>query len=457
MYAAAIRRVPIGSQGGVPPVANDDVAQAFAGAGSDFFFNVLENDAGNPPFSLISVNQASGGGLAVLSNNQVRFTAPAAADTTLVDYTVQDAGGLTDTGRLTITTNASMATLIPTIVGTPFEFASTTQGFGPYQFNYNHPGGANHSLLALVTLKKGVTNIGDLLGMAPTYGGQPVLEIVSSSPNGFGAAPTTRIFRLSGAPTGANPFSLTPACAQPIDSATIVLVSLVNDFGVGDFDSRISEQPPQAVSSATFDLTSTQDASLFLGKFGVRQAGQAIVRGAGHTVVQTGNSGGPSAFTDHSYLVQSRDVPTVATLPFSASWPTVENFSAAAVEILGSPGGGGLPSPPTASPDAANAVAGGPAIMLNVLTNDAGTGLLLTDAFITSGGGSIDGFTPAGDITFTPPLADGSTTIEYTVTNAGGSALGTLTITTTGATNVVSFPSGPTVQFPSGADVEFPS
>ena len=459
MYASAIRRIPLGAQApaGIPPVANDDVAQAFSGTSADFFFNVLANDTDAGPLTLVNVNQISGAGTAVLSNNQVRFTPPGGADTTVVDYTVQNGAGLTDIGQLTITTVANTATIFPTIAGTPAEFTSSTQGFGPYQFNYNHPGGADHSLLALVTLKKGVTNVGDLLGMAPTYGGQPIPEAASSSAEGFGAGPTTRIFRLPNAPTGDNQFSLTPACAQPIDSATIVLVSLINDKGLGATGSVIESQPPDIAVSSTFDITSTQDASLLIGKYGVRRAAQTITQGAGYSVVQTGDSDGVSNFTDHSYLVQSREVPTVATLPFNASWSTSENFSGAGIEILGTPGGGTAEAPPTATADTTNAVTGGPAITFNVLANDTGNGLTLTAAFITSGGGSIDPPAPGGDITFTPPAADGVTVIEYTVSNDGGSAISTLTVTTSSTpSNVVEFPSGAAVSFPSGASVEFP-
>ena len=84
------------------PVAVDDAGDAVTG-GADVLFDVLANDTGDPPLVVDSLAIFSGGGSAVISGNQIRFTPPGTAGVTEIDYTVVNGSG-SDVGRLTITT-----------------------------------------------------------------------------------------------------------------------------------------------------------------------------------------------------------------------------------------------------------------------------------------------------------------------------------------------------------------
>lgn len=84
------------------PVAADDVATVVAG--ETVLIDVLANDSDiDGPALMLTVDSVSGPGTAVVEAGRIAYTAPAdAADAAVIDYTVSDGAGGTDTATVTV-------------------------------------------------------------------------------------------------------------------------------------------------------------------------------------------------------------------------------------------------------------------------------------------------------------------------------------------------------------------
>jgi hypothetical protein len=94
-YLAIAR--PIGA-----PLAVDDFADADTGEAA-FLIDVLANDSGDS-LTLLDVEIISGGGSVAIVSNQIQFTPPGSADTTVISYRASNIVG-SDLGTLTVTTS----------------------------------------------------------------------------------------------------------------------------------------------------------------------------------------------------------------------------------------------------------------------------------------------------------------------------------------------------------------
>lgn len=85
----------------IAPTAIDDTAAVTTNDGT-VLIDVLANDAGSAPLILTAAVIASGSGSVAINANQIAFTVPGSAGTTVITYTVANGAG-SDTGSLTIT------------------------------------------------------------------------------------------------------------------------------------------------------------------------------------------------------------------------------------------------------------------------------------------------------------------------------------------------------------------
>lgn len=86
---------------------------------------------------------------------------------------------------------------------------------------------------------------------------------------------------------------------------------------------------------------------------------------------------------------------------------------------------------PLAIDDFADADTGGSAFLIDVLANDDGDSLTLSDVEIVSGSGSVA--VVSNQVQFTPPGTAGTTVISYRASNIAGSDIGALTVTVSDA------------------------
>lgn len=205
----------------------------------------------------------------------------------------------------------------------------------------------NRSSVYAVLVAFGTTSSGggNELTAALTYGGQTLTQVASNKTNIDAMAPVVRIYRLSGAPTGSNVFSVSMTCAQDVNSWGVALFSVANDGGVGP---NLLQQSG-AGSSASQALTMSEIGSIAFGGWAVQgHDSLPFTQGTGYDEMiesDTVSSGAGSNSADMGWIVQSDDSTAVAAKTFDASWSTNDDYGVAAIEILkggGSGGGGGV-------------------------------------------------------------------------------------------------------------------
>lgn len=344
------------------------------------------------------------------------------------------------------------------IGATPFVQAPTIPAISSAQqsnptLNATYTG--SNPVLILVGVKQGLANGPDPQALTVTEGGNPLTLRGSTNPGQvLGNAPSWYAYYVQN-PAGTGITASITGTLNPTDAMTIIPIEVPNATGIGVIVPGGDTSSP--ATSGSLPFSTTQDRSLAVAVFGARgvnTGANQFSQGAGWDE-EVDSETGAANLDDFSFQVQSKEIDTQSGDISTSNWTEAGRWGGLLVEVLGTPG----ESLPQANPDTANAVTGGPAITVNVFANDTGGNLSFQGApSIGSGGGTIDTFLSNGDITFTPPAADGVTVINYTAQNGAGSSPSTLTITSSSTpSNVVQFPSGAVLEWPSGADVEFPS
>ena len=409
------------------PAAQDDTATTAENAAIsvDVLANDTDLDAADG-LALTAVTLAGGAGTAAIVGGEVQFDPGSSYDhlaagetaTVLIDYTVEDDAGASDTGRLTLTVTGSNDG--PTVTAPIADQAATEDT----AFSYQVPEGTFDDLDAADTLSYTATLAdGSLLPAwlsfdpaSRTFSGTPdngdVADIsVSVTATDDHGASVTDTFEIATANTNDAPDDLalsSTAVDENAASGTVVGTATASDADSGE--------------SLTYALT--DDAG---GRFAINST-------TGQITVANG------ADLDHE-AADTHDVTVQVTDADGATYD--ETFT---INV------GDVNEGPAAQDDTA-ATAENAAISVDVLANDtdldAADGLALTA--VTLAGGAGTAAIVGGEVQFDPGssydhLAAGETAtvlIDYTVEDdAGASDTGRLTLTVTGSND------GPTVTAP---------
>ena len=409
------------------PVASDDGATTSEDASVtvDVLSNDSDVDAGDS-LSLSSVSLASGSGSVSIVAGEVQYDPGSSYDhlavgetaAVVIDYTVADAAGATDTGRLTVTVTGSND-------GPVVAHALSDQGaVEDASFSYQVPldafsdADSSEVLSYTATLSDG-SALPDWLSFdasTRTFSGTPEngdvgsvdVRVTATDPQG---ASVDDVFTLTTANVNDAPDDLTLSAASVVENAsdgTVVGTASGSDADSGD----------------TLSYSLADDAG---GRF-------AIDGSTGEITVADGS------LLDHE-TAASHDVVVRVTDADGASYD--ETFTIAV---------GDVNEGPLASDDGAT-TSEDASVTVDVLSNDsdvdAGDSLSLSSVSLASGSGSVS--VVDGEVSFDPGseydgLAVGETAtveIDYVVADAGGlSDTGRLTLTVTGSND------GPVVSSP---------
>jgi len=315
--------------------------------------------------------------------------------------------------------------VVPSIVAQSTPFLSNTPQDDPVDpLNHTSAGGPDPAVLIAVQSKL-LSTVGKIdHDITVDYGiVQDVPLIGESLPvnQGVGTSPVIRFYLLLNPPSDLQPILVGQNSADNVGARYIQVFDLINVKGVGAVARDDDQSSPKATGS--FDIESTQENSLIFGQFGHRGTPSIFNAGGGLDLVNQGNTGGTSETADISYITQSRELPTVANIPFAADWSNPGRWQGLAVELLGSPG----LIAPVAVPLTAEAETDGPVIQIPVTVDP---DHVVSGVAVVSGGGVA---TAVGqNVEFVPPSVDDVSVVTYTLTNDAGSSSSTITITTSG-------------------------